>query len=49
MKNLGVFCQKYANGVANSEDPDQGLHCLLRPVCPKTYDHKGINHESLKL
>ena len=47
--NLGVFRQKDANGIANSEDPDQtaplgaveeqsdlGLHCLLRPVCPKT-------------
>ena len=21
--NLKVFCQKYANGIANSEDPDQ--------------------------
>ena len=21
--NLRVFCQKYANGIANSEDPDQ--------------------------
>ena len=43
--NLRVFCQKDANGIANSEDPDQtapqgavdlGLHCLNRPVCPKT-------------
>ena len=37
--NLRVFRQKDANGIANSEDPDQiafGLHCLLRPVCPKT-------------
>ena len=43
--NLRVFCQKDANGIANSEDPDQtapeeqsdlGLHCLPRPICPKT-------------
>ena len=37
-----VFRQKDANGIANSEDPDQtaqsdlGLHCLPRPICPKT-------------
>ena len=38
-QNLRVFCQKDANGIANSEDPDQsdlGLHCLPRPICPKT-------------
>ena len=43
--NLRVFPHKDANGIANSEDPDQtapgkqsdlGLHCLPRPVCPKT-------------
>ena len=38
-QNLRVFCQKDANGKANSEDPDQnaplGLHCLPRPICPK--------------
>ena len=42
--NLRVFCQKDTNGIANSEDPDQtvplqsdlGLHCLSRPICPKT-------------
>ena len=36
---------KDAEGIANSVDPDQllleeqsdlGLHCLPRPVCPKT-------------
>ena len=36
---LWVFRQKDANGIANSEDPDQtaplGLHCLPRPICPK--------------
>ena len=44
-QNLSVFRQKDANGIANSEDPNQtapqeqsdlGLHCLPRPVCPKT-------------
>ena len=48
--NLRVFRQKDANGLANSEDPDQtappeqsnlGLHCLPRPICPKTLDHYG--------
>ena len=36
--------------MAISEDPDQmlsavsdlGVHCLLRPVCPSTYDYYGI-------
>ena len=37
--NLWVFLQKDANGIANSEDTDLGLHCLPRPVCPKTLDH----------
>ena len=40
---------KDAEGIANSVDPDQtaplgadlGLHCLPRPVCPKTLDHYG--------
>ena len=39
--NLRVLCQNDANGIANSEDLDQeqsdlGLHCLPRPICPKT-------------
>ena len=38
--NLRVFCQNDANGIANSEDPEEqsdlGLHCLPRPICPKT-------------
>ena len=37
--NLRVFSQEDANGIANSEDPDQtdlGLHCLPRPICQKT-------------
>ena len=35
---------KDANGMANSEDPDQteqsglGLHCLCSPVCPSTIE-----------
>ena len=35
---LRVFYQNYENGIANREDPDQtlGLHCLPRPICPKT-------------
>ena len=37
---IKVFRQKDANGTVNSEDPDQtcslGLHCLSRPICPKT-------------
>ena len=48
--SLWVFRHKDANGIANSEDPDQtapkeqsdlGLHCLPRPICPKTLDHYG--------
>ena len=40
-----VMHPKDTEGIANSVDPDQtapkeqsdlGLHCLLRPVCPKT-------------
>ena len=37
--NQSVFCPKYADRMANSEDPDQtalGLHCWPRPICPKT-------------
>ena len=33
------FCQKDANGIAHSEDPEQsdlGLHCFPWPICPKT-------------
>ena len=44
--NFWVFCQKDANGIANSEDSDQpqsdlGLHCLPRHICPKTLDLYG--------
>ena len=42
--NLREIHQKGTNGIANSEDPDQiaplsdlGLHCLPRPICPKTW------------
>ena len=38
--NLSLFSQKDSNGKANSEDleeqSDLGLHCLPRPICPKT-------------
>ena len=34
-----------ADGMANSVDPevqsDLGLHCLPRPICPRTSDHYG--------
>ena len=49
--NLREFHQKGANGVLNSEDPDQtaplgavclGLHCLPRLICPKTLDHYHV-------
>ena len=37
---IKVLRQKDANGIVNSEDPDQtaplGLHCLARPIFPKT-------------
>ena len=41
---LSVMHPKDAEGIANSVDPDQsdlGLHCLSRPVCPKTYENYG--------
>ena len=34
--NLRIFGQKDANGIAHSEDPDLGLHCLSGPICLKT-------------
>ena len=37
--NFRIFRQKDANGIANSEDPDQsdqGLHSLPRLICLKT-------------
>ena len=40
-QNLRVFRQKDANGIANSEDPDLGLHCLPRPICPKNLGSLG--------
>ena len=45
-----LLCLKIAGRVANRVDPDEtprsaashlGLHCLLRPVCPKPYDKYG--------
>ena len=47
-----MLCLKIAGLVANNVDPDEmlhsaashlGLHCLLRPVFPNTYDRYGIN------
>ena len=54
MEHFGctVICQKDADGIANSEDPDQiapeeqsdlGLHCLFRPICPKTSKFEGVS------
>ena len=49
-QTLGYFIKKDANGIANSEDPDQtaleeqsdlGLHYLPRHICQKTLDHYG--------
>ena len=47
---------KDADRIANSVDPDQtasleeqyghGLHCLPRPVCPKTMGHYSIVFEN---
>ena len=31
-----VMSPNGTDGMANSVDPDLGLHCLPRPVCPKT-------------
>ena len=49
---LKEFCQNGANGIANSDESDQtahreeqsdlGLHCMPRPICPKTFDHYDI-------
>ena len=38
-----VMSQKDADRMANFVDPDQTapLHCLPRPICPKTQDHYG--------
>ena len=36
---IRVMHPKDVDRVANTEDPDQfelGLHCLPRPICPKT-------------
>ena len=43
---------KDAEGIANSVDPDQtapdlSLHCLPRPVCPKTLENYGMSHDML--
>ena len=41
---------KDAEGIANSVDPDQtesdqGLHCLLRPVCRNLRNITGMSEE----
>ena len=51
-----VLCPEDADGMGDSVDPDQeqsdlGLHCLLRSVCQKTWDHvnnhlRSIAHSS---
>ena len=33
---LRVMRPNDAEGIAKSVDPDLGLHCLPRPICPKT-------------
>ena len=47
-----MLCLNIAGSVSNSLDPDEtprsaashlGLHCLLRHICPNTYDKYGIN------
>ena len=45
---------KEKDGMANTVVPDQaeeqsdlGLHCLLRPVCPKIKDHYSISERGL--
>ena len=40
---------KEADEMANSVDPDLGLHCFLKPVCPKTSDHDGIDSADITL
>ena len=47
MLNLRIFCQNGANGIANSEDPDQtalveeqsdlGLHCFAQTYLSKKF------------
>ena len=34
------------NQTPHSAASDQGLHCLLRPVCPNTLDKYGTEFES---
>ena len=38
------MCLKDANSVEPNHCSDLGLHCLPRPVCPKTYDHYSTFH-----
>ena len=43
--NLRVFCKKDANGIANSEDPDQTAPLAL---LAKTYLYKNLDHYGMK-
>ena len=56
--NRRVFHQKDANGIANSEDPDQtaplgavrsgsALFARTYSICPKTLDHYGKFKDSV--
>ena len=33
-----------AVGMANSVDPDLGMHCLPRSICPKPLDNYGTSN-----
>ena len=39
---LEQYCFTIELWVQKTAQSDQGLHCLPRPVCPKTWDHYGI-------
>ena len=57
MLNHSVMHPNGEDRMANSVDPDQtveeqsdlGLHCLPRPIRPKTYDHYGIHFHEIYL
>ena len=39
-----MLCLNIAGSVSNSSAASHvGLHCLLRHICPNTYDKYGIN------
>ena len=44
--SIEKLCPNRADGMVDRVHPDQeqsglGLHCLSRPICPKTWDHYG--------